>query len=154
MNGRKWEREDKISVSEGDRRRKRYWEMRGERERERERELNSQLLLMKIRFDQNPISIPLYQLQIASCCHHLSWSATFLFCKIARMGDERDNGRLDTIRPYIGLYLSVWQYWSLSTTETCHPCHEMIRNIVGVKLSYRSTTVTKRGLHVSEQRFR
>jgi hypothetical protein len=66
---------------------------------------------MKIRFDQNPISIPLYQLQIASSCHHhFSWSATILFCKIARMGDERNNKRLGLIRPYIGLYLNVWQY--------------------------------------------
>jgi hypothetical protein len=78
-------------------------EMRNER-RERGGGGNSQLLLMKSRFDENVISIPLYQLQIASCCRHLSWSATILFCKTARMGDERDN------RPYIGLYLSVWQY--------------------------------------------
>jgi hypothetical protein len=47
------------------------------------------------------------------------------------MGDERNNKRLGLIRPYIGLYLNVWQYWSLSTTETSHPRHEMIIHLVG-----------------------
>lgn len=41
----------------------------------------------------NLISIPLYQLQIAPYCHHFSWSATILFCKIARVGDEAQGGR-------------------------------------------------------------